>query len=89
MAADSQSGRATSVGLCSISNFQYKPAKTFFGKAGQYALGDEKVTLTAEEASLNPDVDQKNKQYFTPAKWDLEKYTDAANKLINDDRSDA
>ena len=71
----------------SISNFQYKPTKTFFGKAGQYTIGDEKVTLTAEEASLNPDVDQKNKQYFTPAKWDLEKYTNAANKLINDDRS--
>ncbi len=71
----------------SVANFQYKPTKTFYGKAGNYTINDTQVALTAEEASLTPGVDQKNKQYFTPAKWDIEKYTDSANKLINDDRS--
>lgn len=42
------------------------------------------VTATMTEANAN-----RQRQNFTPAKWDLEKYTNAANKIINNDKSNA
>lgn len=35
----------------------------------------------------DPEKDQKNKQNYTPAKWDTEKYVSQGNQLINNDRS--
>lgn len=44
---------------------------------------DEKII---QNKDLDPNLAQKNKQTYTPAKWDIEKYT-TSGKLINDDKS--
>lgn len=44
---------------------------------------DEKII---QNKDLDPNLAQKNKQSYTPAKWDIEKYT-VSGKIINDDKS--
>lgn len=44
---------------------------------------DEKII---QNKDLDPNLAQKNKQTYTPAKWDIEKYT-TSGKVINDDKS--
>ncbi len=61
----------------SIANYQYQAD----GTVALYARTD------ADD--LNPEKRQKEKQNYTPAKWDLEKYCDGSNKLINNDKSNA
>lgn len=50
---------------------------------------DDYITYFDTTGSSNPSETQKNKQrqLFTPAKWDTEKYVEPANYLINNDKS--
>ena len=41
----------------------------------------------AKEEDLDPTKKQNKKQNYTPAKWDTEKYVEASNKLLNNDKS--
>ena len=54
---------------------------------------DEKITYfeTSGKSESQMTDEQKNKQrqLFTPAKWDILKYTDQANFLLNNDKSNA
>lgn len=65
----------------SIANYQYND---------DYVLWTKTSSNTEEAAAqndLNPDAGQRYKGNYTPAKWDIEKYTQTANALINDDKS--
>lgn len=59
----------------SIANYQYNP--------------DAVLWARTEADDADPLKRQKEKQNYTPAKWDLEKYCDDGNKLINNDKSNA
>lgn len=65
----------------SIGNYQYNPSKTLYVKA---ANDTDQLALTND---ADPTKKQKEKQSYTPAKWDTEKYVPQSNKLINNDRS--
>lgn len=61
-----------------------------------YKYDDECVLLVkgqrdSDQTAINNDKDatkkQKEKQSYTPAKWDIEKYVKEGNGLINDDKS--
>lgn len=64
----------------SIANYKYDDNKVLWVKSAS------DTDLTAENKDKNKDQEQKNKQNYTPAKWDIEKYA-IANKLINNDKS--
>lgn len=64
----------------SIANYKYD---------NDYILWAAKATDSEDVANgkdLDPAKEQKNKQNYTPAKWDIEKYA-TTGKLINNDRS--
>lgn len=63
----------------SVANYQYNPTKTL------YAKGKSDTEAKAIENDRKPDMKNKEKQNYTPAKWDIEKYVQ--NKLINNDKS--
>lgn len=65
----------------SVANFQYNPTKTLWVKA---ASDSEQL---AETNDADPTKKQREKQNYTPGKWDTEKYVTQSNKLINNDRS--
>ncbi|SMC94107.1 RagB/SusD family nutrient uptake outer membrane protein [Pedobacter nyackensis] len=65
----------------SIANYQYNPSKTLWVKA---ASETEQVAIAND---ADPTKKQKEKQNYTPGKWDTEKYVPQSNKLINNDRS--
>ncbi|TCC88305.1 RagB/SusD family nutrient uptake outer membrane protein [Pedobacter hiemivivus] len=65
----------------SVANYQYNPSKTLWAKA---ASETEQVGLAND---ADPTKKQKEKQNYTPGKWDTEKYVPQSNKLINNDRS--
>lgn len=70
----------------SIANYRYDDS---FGD-GPILYTRNKVTVTeevAKENDLAPDEMQTVKQDYTPAKWDIEKYSEASNKLIHDQKS--
>ena len=50
---------------------------------------DDKIPVTYFSTVTNPSEDNLNKQrqLFTPAKWDTEKYVGSANYIINNDKS--
>jgi len=61
-----------------------------------YKYDDDKVLLVkgksdSEQTAINNDADknkkQKEKQTYTPAKWDIQKYVEEGKGLINDDKS--
>lgn len=56
----------------SIANYKYEPTKTYWVK---------------ENELESPGAGQKNKQNYTPAKWDTEKYVEEYNSLLNNDKS--
>ncbi|WP_448779153.1 RagB/SusD family nutrient uptake outer membrane protein [Bacteroides congonensis] len=56
----------------SIANYKYDPEKSYWAKENE--LG-------------NAGAGQKNKQNYTPAKWDTEKYVEEYNSLLNNDKS--
>lgn len=64
----------------SIANYKYDDNKVLWVKSAS------DTDLTAENKDKNKDQAQKNKQNYTPAKWNIEKYA-IANKLINNDKS--
>lgn len=66
----------------SIANYQY----TDDGKA-LLTKGEKDTEQTAIADDLDPTKEVKAKGSYTPAKWDIEKYTESANRLINDDKS--
>ena len=66
----------------SIANYQY----TDDGKA-LLTKGEKDTAQTAIADDLDPTKEVKAKGSYTPAKWDIEKYTESANRLINDDKS--
>lgn len=65
----------------SIANYQYAPSATLYAKGKNDTDGD------AKRMDADPTKKQKEKQNYTPAKWDLEKYCSKSNKLINNDKS--
>lgn len=68
----------------SIADYRYG----YSNSAGTINTND-KITYFATTGSSNPTEEQMNKQrqLFTPAKWDTEKYVEQANALINNDKS--
>ncbi|WP_026063242.1 RagB/SusD family nutrient uptake outer membrane protein [Pedobacter arcticus] len=65
----------------SIANYQYNPSKTL------YAQSASDTDLIGQANDADPTKKQKEKQNYTPAKWDTEKYVPQSNKLINNDKS--
>lgn len=65
----------------SVANYQYNPTKVLWVKA---ASESEQTALTND---ADPTKKQKEKQSYTPGKWDTEKYVPQSNKLINNDKS--
>lgn len=64
----------------SVANYQYNPSKTL------YAKGKSDTDAKALENDRNSEMKNKEKQNYTPAKWDIEKYVKQS-KLINNDKS--
>ncbi len=65
----------------SVANYQYNPSKTLYTKG---ASDTEQMAL---DNDADPTKKQKEKQNYTPAKWDIEKYVPQSNKLINNNQS--
>ena len=63
----------------SVANYQYNPNKVL------YAKGKSDTDKKALENDADSKLKNKEKQNYTPAKWDIEKYV--KNKLINNDKS--
>jgi len=63
----------------SVANYQYSPNKVL------YAKGKSDTDKKALENDADSKLKNKEKQNYTPAKWDIEKYV--KNKLINNDKS--
>ena len=66
----------------SIANYKYDDDKVLWTK------GKSDTDATALEKDLDPTKGQNEKQNYTPAKWDLNKYQKAG-MVINNDRSNA
>lgn len=64
----------------SIANYQYRE------NAKLWAASSSDSEESAAIKDANPNSAQKNKQNYTPAKWDIEKYV-TTGKLINNDKS--
>lgn len=65
----------------SVANYQYNDDKVL------YARGANDTEQTALENDADPAMRQKEKQNYTPGKWDTEKYVPQSNNLINNDKS--
>lgn len=65
----------------SVANYQYKDDYILL------ARGASDTDETAQANDLDQSKQQKNKQSYTPAKWDIVKYVNEANNVINDDKS--
>lgn len=65
----------------SVANYQYNPGKVL------WASSKSDTPEVAEANDADPTKRQKEKQSYTPAKWDTEKYVPQSNKLINNDKS--
>ncbi|WEK21486.1 MAG: RagB/SusD family nutrient uptake outer membrane protein [Candidatus Pedobacter colombiensis] len=65
----------------SVANYLYSPTKTLCAKGAS----DTEQLAIANDA--DPTKKQKEKQNYTPGKWDTEKYVPQSNKLINNDYS--
>ena len=54
-----------------------------------HTLGSGPITYFSTISSANPSEDQKNRQrqLFTPGKWDTEKYVETSNYIVNNDKS--
>ncbi len=65
----------------SIANYLYSNDKKL------YVQGASDTPEQAEINDADPTKKQKEKQNYTPAKWDVEKYVPQSNKLINNDKS--
>lgn len=50
---------------------------------------DYVLWASTADNDADPNKKQKEKQNYTPGKWDLEKYCEDSNKLINNDKSNA
>lgn len=68
----------------SIADYRYG-----YSNSKKTIVTDGKIKFFDTIESSNPSEDQLNKQrqLFTPAKWDTEKYVQSANYLINNDKS--
>ncbi len=65
----------------SIANYLYNNDRKL------YAQGSSDTPEQAEINDTDPTKKQKEKQNYTPAKWDIEKYVPQSNQLINNDKS--
>lgn len=65
----------------SVANYQYNPTQTLYTK-GKSDTNESALTNDKDPAKKN-----KEKQNYTPAKWDIEKYVIYQSKLINNDKS--
>lgn len=65
----------------SIANYQYTDTKKSLWVAGASDTDE-----SAAEKDADPTKAQKNKQNYTPAKWDIQKYV-TTNSFINNDKS--
>lgn len=64
-----------------VANYRYDPQKTLWVKG---ASDTEDIAIANDADPLKK---QKEKQNYTPGKWDTEKYVPQSNKLINNDKS--
>lgn len=64
----------------SVANYKYDDDKVLWTK------GKNDTDYSAKEKDKDPTKGQKEKQNYTPAKWDIEKYV-TTSKLINNDKS--
>ena len=72
----------------SVANYRYtEPTKDNPTGYQMLARGSKDSEEKGIENDLNPDVRQKEKQTYTPAKWDIQKYGESSNYLINNDKS--
>ena len=72
----------------SVANYRYTEPKK--DNPTGYTLltrGSKDSEETGIENDLDPDKRQKEKQTYTPAKWDIQKYGESSNALINNDKS--
>lgn len=68
----------------SVANYRYQYAD------GSQTLWAQTSSATPEQAAqndLDPSKNQKEKQNYTPAKWDVEKYCKGGNYILNNDKS--
>ena len=65
----------------SVANYRYNDDYVLWVK------GASDSEQTAIENDADPTKKQKEKQNYTPGKWDTEKYVPQSNKLINNDKS--
>lgn len=69
----------------SVANYRY--GTDFTEGYALYTQGANETLETALEQDADPQLEQRNKQSYTPAKWDVEKYVQSGNYIINDDKS--
>ncbi|MBD8387247.1 RagB/SusD family nutrient uptake outer membrane protein [Dysgonomonas sp. BGC7] len=65
----------------SVANYRYNPDKVL------WVRGASDTEAVAEANDTDPVKKQKEKQNYTPGKWDTEKYVPQSNKLVNNDKS--
>lgn len=65
----------------SVANYKYGHA------SGGVTVTDGYITYEETAGSTSEDRLNRQRQLFTPAKWDTEKYVSSANALINNDKS--
>lgn len=72
----------------SIANYRYTdPQKDNPTGYQMLARGSKDTEEVGIQNDLDPSKRQKEKQTYTPAKWDIQKYGESSNSLINNDKS--
>ena len=72
----------------SVANYRYTdPTKNNPTGYQMLAKGESDTEEMAQANDLDPEKRQKEKQTYTPAKWDIQKYGNSSNALINNDKS--
>ena len=70
----------------SIANYRYGGVNWTDGRV-LWVQGEKETLETALEQDADENLEQRAKQNYTPAKWDVEKYVQQGNYIVNDDRS--
>ena len=70
----------------SIANYRYGGVNWTDDRV-LWVQGEKETLETALEQDADENLEQRAKQNYTPAKWDVEKYVQQGNYIVNDDRS--
>lgn len=68
----------------SVANYRYNDDDS---SPDLWVKGSSETVAAAEAEDADPTLKQKEKQSYTPGKWDVVKYVGSANTLINNDKS--